>query len=85
MEKIILLSLTLALALVLNGCATQVPTERLVYKKIPLELPIKPTIPVIKGSDLRCLSPDTQWELLNRDMILKNYIIDLEETIKSTH
>jgi hypothetical protein len=61
------------------------PTERVVYKMTPLSLPVKPEIPVIKGSDLRCLSPNTQWELLNRDKVLKDYILDLEETIKSTH
>lgn len=72
------------IGILLVGC-TMTPTERVVYKMTPLSLPVKPEIPVIKGSELRCLSPDTQWELLNRDKVLKDYILVLEETIKSTH
>lgn len=57
---------------------------RVVYVSTPLPLPLKPAIPKIKGKDLSCLSPTTQWELKNRDTILKDYISELETIIKST-
>jgi hypothetical protein len=55
-----------------------------VYVQTPLPLPIRPVWPKIKGSDMRCLSPTTQWELKNRDTMMKEYISQLEEIIKST-
>lgn len=57
---------------------------RVIYVSTPLPLPPKPTIPKIKGKDLKCLSPTIQWELKNRDTILKDYISELETIIKST-
>lgn len=57
---------------------------RVVYVAVPLILPPKPNIPKIKGSDMTCLNPTTQWELKNRDTIMKDYISELETIIKST-
>ena len=59
--------------------------ERVVYVSVPLPMPIKPQFPKIKGKDLRCLSPTVQWELKNRDTIMKDYIYELEAIIRSTH
>jgi hypothetical protein len=66
------------------SCPEPVERVRTVYVQTPLPLPIKPQIPVIKGKDMRCLTPTTQWELKNRDTILKDYISELETIIKST-
>lgn len=57
---------------------------RVVYVSTPLPLPPKPEIPKIKGKDLKCLTPTTQWELKNRDTIIKEYISELETIIRST-
>ena len=57
---------------------------RVVYVAVPLQLPPKPEIPKIKGKDMKCLTPTTQWELKNRDTIMKDYISELETIIKST-
>ncbi len=57
---------------------------RVVYVSVPLPLPPKPEIPKIKGKDMKCLTPTTQWELKNRDTIMKDYISELETIIKST-
>lgn len=56
-----------------------------VYVQTPLQLPIRPIWPKIRGKDMRCLSPTTQWELKNRDTIMREYISQLETIIKSTH
>lgn len=57
---------------------------RVIYVSTPLPLPPKPEIPKIKGSDMKCLTPTVQWELKNRDTIMKDYISELETIIKST-
>lgn len=67
-----------------NGSVDLGSRGRVVYVPVPLPLPPKPDVPKIKGKDLKCLSPTTQWELKNRDTILKEYISELEMIIKST-
>ena len=82
----------LCLFLFLGACTREVvkptPVEiqtRTVYVQTPLPLPIKPEWPIIKGRDMRCLSPTTQWELKNRDTMMKEYISQLETIIRATH
>lgn len=75
---------TLILFLLLTGCANKPPVERTVYITTPLELPVKPELPKMNSDSLACVSDDTKWTLLKRDVLLKNYISELENIIKST-
>lgn len=59
--------------------------DRPVYVSVPLVKPVKPEIPKIPGKDLTCISTETKDQLINRDVIIKNYIADLEAVIDSTH
>ena len=68
-----------------NGSVDMGDQGRVVYVSTPLPLPPKPEIPKIKGSDMKCLTPTVQWELKNRDTIMKDYISELETIIKSTN
>ena len=69
----------------LQGCAAKVQTvERKVYVMTPLSLPARPELPRMNSDALSCISDETKWALLNRDILLKNYIAELETTIKST-
>lgn len=67
-----------------DGSVDQGKLGRVVYVSVPLPLPPKPEIPKIKGKDMKCLTPTVQWELKNRDTIMKEYISELETIIKST-
>ncbi len=67
-----------------NGSVDMGNQGRVIYVAVPLSLPPKPQIPRIKGSAMKCLSPTTQWELKNRDTIMKDYISELETIIQST-
>jgi len=80
--KLILIAL-----LFLTGCSVNVEKkdpQKVVYVSTPLQLPTKPQYPKVKGNDLDCLSDPTKRELLNRDIVMKNYIGDLETVILST-
>ena len=83
--------LTTIFSVIISGCVIAPQTEpkekivqKTVYLPIQLELPSKPDVPKIKGSDLKCLSENTRSQLLERDKIIKGYISDLETTIIST-
>lgn len=65
----------------LAGCVAQPKT---VYLPVPIALPAKPEIPKVPGKELSCLSDSAKEKLLNRDKVIKDYILLLEETIKST-
>jgi hypothetical protein len=69
--------------LLLLGCATK-PVERTVYVTTPLHLPTKPELPRMSSDSLSCVSDETKWALLKRDVLIKNYISDLETIITST-
>lgn len=73
----------LILFLLLVGCATK-PVERTVYVATPLELPARPELPKMNSDSLVCVSDETKWALLKRDVLIKNYITELETIIKST-
>lgn len=74
----------LIIALILTGCATKPPEQRVVYVSTPLQLPTKPELPRMSSDSLSCVSDETKWALLKRDVIIKNYISELETIIKST-
>lgn len=74
---------TLLIFLLLTGCVSK-PVERTVYITTPLELPSKPELPKMSSDSLSCVSDETKWTLLKRDVLLKNYISELETIIKST-
>ena len=69
---------------VISGCAHQEPKVQYVYVPLPLNRPVRPEIPKIKGTDLMCVSSDTKQLLLNRDNIMKDYMNKLEATIDAT-
>lgn len=74
--------------LLLAGCSVnvdKVTPPRVVYLPTPLTLPVKPTLPKLSSSELECLNDDTKKLLLQRDIIMKNYVNELEVVIKSTH
>lgn len=78
-------NLILTIFLMINvGCVEQPPKERIVYLPVPLTLPFKQEVPKIKGSDLQCLSSETKDMLLERDKVIKTYIINLESIILAT-
>lgn len=69
----------------LQGCTAKVQTvERKVYLTTPLSLPARPELPRMNSDALSCISDEAKWALLKRDILLKNYITDLETIIKST-
>lgn len=59
-------------------------TERVVYVSTPLFLPERPQLPKMRSDALSCISDDSKWTLLKRDVILKEYISELETIITST-
>ena len=67
-----------------SGCAHQQPKVQYVYVPIPLNRPVRPEFPKVKGTDLMCVSSDTKQLLLNRDSIMKDYMNKLEATIDAT-
>lgn len=71
------------LFLLLSGCAGQV-TERVVYVPVPLTRPDRPVFDKIPGRDLSCVSEDTRWLLLRRDIVMKDYMGMLEKIIDSS-
>lgn len=73
--------------LFLNGCTitTGKPIEKTVYVTAPLPLPNKPELPRMSSDALQCISDESKWALLKRDVLLKDYISQLETIIKSTH
>ncbi len=69
----------------LSGCTVNEKlVERKVYVSVPLSLPVKPELPQIRSDSLTCVDDQTKWILLKRDVIIKNYISDLESVINST-
>jgi len=65
------------------GCSVKEP-PRVIYVSTPLSLPAKPELPRMKSNELECIADSSKWTLLKRDVILKNYISELETIIKST-
>lgn len=76
--------LVLIISLMINGCAHQQPKIEYVYVPTPLNRPDRPVFPKVKGSDLSCLSDETQLQLLRRDDLMKTYMNKLEATIDAT-
>jgi hypothetical protein len=70
--------------LFITACSTQAPKEKIIYITTPLTLPEKPELPKMSSDALQCISDESKWSLLKRDVLLKNYISDLETIIKST-
>lgn len=68
----------------ISGCVHQQPKVQYVYVPIPLDRPVRPEFPKVKGTDLMCVSSDTKQLLLNRDNIMKDYMNKLEATIDAT-
>lgn len=69
------------------GCTVNAPSqpvERTVYIAVPLSLPNKPQFPKISASAMECISDETKNKLLQRDVLIKNYILELETIILST-
>lgn len=66
------------------GIKEQAPTERVVYVNTPLMLPEKPQLPRMRSDALKCISDADKWTLLKRDVLLKDYISQLETIIMST-
>jgi hypothetical protein len=79
-----LCTLFVILLFILNACAMQEPKEKIVYITTPLTLPEKPELPKMSADALECISDESKWTLLKRDVLLKNYISDLETIIKAT-
>ena len=65
------------------GCSVKEP-PRVIYVTTPLSLPAKPELPRMKSNELECIADSSKWTLLKRDVILKNYISELETIIQST-
>jgi hypothetical protein len=69
----------------LIGCASVKKEQpRVVYVTTPLSLPARPELPKIPSDSLYCVSDETKWALLKRDVAIKNYISELETIINST-
>lgn len=64
----------------INGCA-----EKLVYVQPKLTYTNMKTLPKMSFQQLQCLSDNTRQDLLTRDKIMKEHIIQLESIIDSTH
>lgn len=83
-----LFPLIFSLLFILSSCTISVPQEpkeKMVYITTPLPLPAKPELPKMSSDALQCISDESKWTLLKRDVLLKNYISDLETIILSTH
>lgn len=86
--KFIKLSFIALVLFSLNGCtinATEPTTPKIVYVTTPLPIPKKPQLPKVSSSDLECVPEDTKQKLLQRDILIKNYVSDLETAVFSTH
>lgn len=94
MKKKVLLITSL---LILSGCSListpepivpvepQILTvEKLIYITNPLQLPVRPTMPVWTSVDMDCLTNEMKLKILTRDKLRKDYIEQLETIIKST-
>lgn len=69
----------------LIGCASNPQIiERKIYVTVPLELPKKPELVKVPADSLECIDDSVRWDLLKRDVAIKNYISELETIIKST-
>ena len=67
--------------LILSGCAS----EQVQYINTPLPIPPEPSYPTIAADELQCLSNDTYYKLVHRDILRKYYIKTLIGIIQSTH
>jgi hypothetical protein len=65
----------------IQGCS-ETPV---VYRTIPLPMPLKPILPTVKRGDLACLDDVTYKSLAVREMLLRKYIKECDVIIKSTH
>lgn len=80
-------TLTILSILLLSGCSflsPPPPVDRVVYKTTPLTLPVRPILPTWKGADLKCLPDELKKKILDRDVLRKQYIEELEAIINST-
>lgn len=68
----------------ISGCAHQEPKVQYVYVPIPLNRPVRPEFPKVRGTELICVSSDTKKQLLDRDNVMKEYMNKLEATIDAT-
>lgn len=77
--------ITILSIMLLIGCsAPKKEQPRVVYVSTPLTLPTKPELIKIPSDSLYCVDDDVKWALLKRDVIIKNYITELETIIQST-
>lgn len=71
------LSLVAAI-LVISSCATHDTVA------VRLPIPTQPILPVLRDSDLKCLSRDAYYSVARRDLAHTYYERRLESVIKST-
>lgn len=79
--------LLILLTIFISACTitTGKPIEKTVYVTTPLSLPARPELPRMSSDALQCISEESKWALLKRDVLLKDYISQLETIINSTH
>jgi hypothetical protein len=82
MSKLKLLILTTFLTI--SGCAHEQRKVEYVYVPLPLERPIRPVFPQVKGTELSCVTSDAKQQLLMRDDVMKSYMNRLEAIIDGT-
>jgi len=58
---------------------------RVVYKTIPLPLPVRPNLPKITSDDLACVKQDVYEKFVKRELLIRHYCEKLELIIKSTY
>lgn len=64
------------------GSACTAPEVR--YVTHPLELPVRPLLPVVRPDDLQCLPVDAYRRIVERERLRRNYAETLEAIIRST-
>lgn len=75
--------LVIILSLAVSGCAT--PCNPIIIEPVPLPLPTRQKLPIVKKSDLACLTDKTYHALVERDIKRKNYGNQCRAIIESTH
>jgi len=73
----------------LSGCSyfhtePPTPTERIIYKTVPLVLPNRPILPTFGAKDVVCISKEIKEKIIERDRLRKQYSEQLEIIIMST-
>lgn len=67
----------LCLTLLLAGCGTTT-----VYVTTPLPVPLEPTLPMVMGHELECLTESAYERMLVRETRLRNYAERLQAIIE---